>query len=259
MTATPLDHDAYCASIASEIEWFADLLDHADLATPIPTCPGWDLDALAKHVGVIHRWAAQMIRDGLAERLDFREIEGRGPVDGQSRADWLRTGGDLLVGQLRAHPAETPVWTWGPGGTTAWWARRMAYETFVHRSDAVLALGGEPELAATFAVDGVDELLGNVLAAAAFAPAVGELRGDGETLHFHATDTDGEDDGEWMVTLTADGFTADHGHGKGDVAVRGAAVDLLLLVYGRRAAADVRFERFGDLALLDRWLAQTSI
>ena len=255
MTATPLDHDAFCAATAAEIDRFADLLDGADPATPIPTCPGWDLEALTKHAGVIHRWAAQMIRDGLAERLDFREIEGRAPADGQSRADWLRAGGDLLVGQLRAHAAGMPVWTWGPGGTVGWWARRMTYETFVHRSDALLALGGEPELAATFAVDGVDEFLGNLLAAAAFAPAVGELRGDGETLHLHVTDADGE----WMLTLTADGFTADHGHGKGDVAVRGAAVDLLLLVYGRRAASDARFARFGDVALLDRWLAQSSI
>jgi uncharacterized protein (TIGR03083 family) len=255
MTATPLDHDAFCAATATEIARFADLLDSADLATPVPTCPGWDLEALAKHVGVIHRWAAQMTRDGLTDRLDFREIEGRAQADGQSRADWLRAGGDLLVGQLRAHSPHTAVWTWGPGGTVGWWARRMTYETFVHRSDAVLALGGEPELAAVLAVDGVDEFLGNLLAAAAFAPAVDELRGDGETLHLHSTDAEGE----WMVTLTADGFTADHGHGKGDVAVRGAAVDLLLLVYGRRAADDVRLERFGDAALLDRWLAQTSI
>jgi uncharacterized protein (TIGR03083 family) len=255
MTATPLDHDTYCAAVAEQITRLADVVETADLATPVPTTPGWDVQGVVKHVGVIQRWAAQMIRDGMQERLDFGAIEGRAPADGQSWADWTRAGGDLLDRQLRGHPADAPVWTWGPGGTVGWWARRLTYETFVHRADVVGALGGEPDLAPNLAVDGVDEFLGNLLAAAAFAPAVGELRGEGETIHLHATDADGE----WMITLTGDGFTVDHGHGKGDVAVRGAATDLLLLVYGRRSADDPRFERFGDAALLDRWRSLTAI
>lgn len=255
MTPSPLDHDAYCAAVADQIARLAAALDSADLATPVPTTPGWDVQGVAKHVGVIHRWAAQMIRDGLQERLDFREVEGRAPTEAQSWADWMRAGGDLLDMQLRGHAPDAPVWTWGPGGTVGWWARRMSHETFVHGSDVGLALGTEPTLASDLAVDGVDEFLANLLAAAAFAPAVGELRGDGETVHLHATDAEGE----WMITLTADGFTWEHGHGKGDVAVRGPAADLLLLVYGRRTADDGRFERFGDVALLDRWIAQSAI
>jgi hypothetical protein len=44
------------------------------------------------------------------------------------------------------------------------------------------------------------------------------------------------------------------------VAVRGAAADLYLLLYGRRAADDdERFTRFGDTALLDHWLANSAI
>ena len=62
-----------------------------------------------------------------------------------------------------------------------------------------------------------------------------------------------------MVTLTDAGFTWGHGHGKGDVAARGAAGDLLLLVYGRLQADDERFQRFGDTALLDRWLRLSAI
>jgi len=255
MTPSPLDHDAFCTAVADQIARLGATLDAADPAAPVPTTPGWDVDAVAKHVGVIHRWAAQMIRDDLQERLDFKAIEGRAPAEGQTRADWLRAGGDLLAGQLRGRSADTPVWTWGPGGTVGWWARRLTYETFVHGADVQLAVGAEPTLAAELAVDGVDEFLANLLAAASFAPAVGELRGDGETLHLHATDADGE----WMITLTDDGFAWEHGHGKGDAAVRGPAADLLLLVYGRRPAAEARFACFGDTALLDRWLAQTAI
>lgn len=258
MSDSPLDHETYCAAVADQIARLADVLDPADpadLAVGVPTTPGWDVTAVVKHLGVIHRWAAQMVRDGMQDRLDFKAIEGRAPAEGQSWADWMRAGGALLVGQLRGHAPDTPVWTWGPGATVGWWARRMTFESFVHGADVVLALGGEPALSPDLAVDGVDELLGNLLAAAVFAPAVADLRGDGETLHLHATDADGE----WMITLTADGFTWEHGHGKGDVAVRGPAVDLLLLAYGRRAADDPRFERFGDAGLLDRWLAQSSL
>ena len=53
------------------------------------------------------------------------------------------------------------------------------------------------------------------------------------------------------VRLGADGVVVTSEHAKGDVAARGTASDLLLLVWGRVApdAVDV----FGDAALLDRW------
>jgi len=255
MTATPLDHEAYCAALAEQVAGLAATLAAADLAVAVPTTPGWDVQGVAKHLGVIHRWAAQMIRDGLVDRLDFKAVEGRAPAEGQSWADWMRSGGDRLVEQLRAHGSDTRVWTWGPGGTVGWWARRMTYETFVHAADVTLALGGVPTLSGDLAADGVDEFLSNLPGATAFAPAVADLRGAGETIHLHATDADGE----WMITLTGDGFTVDHGHGKGDVALRGRAVDLLLLVYGRRAVGDAGIECFGDADLYARWRALTAI
>ena len=243
------------SAVAEEIAALAAVAEVGDLATPVPTCPGWDVQAVVKHVGVVHRWATQMIRDGMVTRLDFRDVEDRQPADGATWGAWLRAGGDRLATQLEEHAADAPVWTWGPGGTVGWWARRLVHETFVHRADTVLALGGTPEYPTELAVDGIDEFLANLASAATFAPAVADVRGAGETLHVHATDAAGE----WMVTLTPEGFAWDHGHGKGDVAVRGPVVGLLLLVYGRLPADDTRFERFGDAALLDRWLAQTAV
>jgi len=251
-----MDHEFFCTTTAGEIAALAELLDGVDLTTAVPTCPGWDLAALAKHVGVVHRWAAQMMRDGATERLDFRKVERNLPADPSGYPAWLREGAAILDAQLRAHPAETSVWTWGDGHTVGWWARRMAHESLVHRADAALALGRPFVADATLAVDGVDEFLENLPAAgASFAPNVHELTGNGETLHLHATDADGE----WMITLTDTGFTWGHGHGKGDVAARGAAADLLLLTYGRLAADDERFQRFGNTDLLDRWLRLSAI
>ena len=51
-------------------------------------------------------------------------------------------------------------------------------------------------------------------------------------------------DGEWLITRGADGMTVAREHAKGDVAVRGAASDLLLVVMGR-AEVDV-VEVLGD-------------
>lgn len=252
-----MDHAAFCTTTAAEVARYADLIDGADLTTAVPTCPGWDLLALTKHLGVVQRWATQMMRDGAIERLDFRKVDRNLPEDPSGYAGWMRAGGAALVAQLDA-PAQTPVWTWGPEHSVGWWARRMAHEALVHRADAAMALGQTIDISPSVAVDGINEFLENLPAAGvSFAPSVTELAGNGETLHLHATDADG--DGEWMITLTTDGFTWGHGHSKGDVAARGRAADLLLLLYGRADAHDERFERFGDSALLDRWLHLSAI
>ena len=69
----------------------------------------------------------------------------------------------------------------------------------------------------------------------------------GETLHFHATDGDGE----WLVRLEADGPVFTREHSKGDVAARGTASDLLLFAYGRVSVDQL--DVFGDASLLTRW------
>lgn len=251
-----MDHDVACTIAAAEIAAFADLIEGVDLTTPVPTCPGWDLTALVKHTGVVHRWATQMMRDGATARLDFKQVDRNLPADPSGYPAWLREGAAALDAQLRGHAPDTAVWTWGPGQSVGWWARRMVHETLVHRIDAALALGRPFAIDPEVAVDGIDEFLENLPAAgASFAPNVAELTGAGESLHLHATDAAGE----WMITLTENGFTWGHGHGKGDAAARGAAADLLLLAYGRLGAADERFQRFGDTDLLDRWLRLSAI
>jgi hypothetical protein len=48
-----------------------------------------------------------------------------------------------------------------------------------------------------------------------------------------------------------------HDHGKGDVALRGPAKDLLLAIVRRRTAAELGVEVFGDIAVWDSWLDHT--
>lgn len=53
--------------------------------------------------------------------------------------------------------------------------------------------------------------------------------GEGETLHLHAFDPAAE----WTLTLTPEGLAVERGHTKADLALRGAASDLELLLYDR--------------------------
>lgn len=71
------------------------------------------------------------------------------------------------------------------------------------------------------------------------------------TMHVHATDADGE----WMVRVVDGRVVVEHGHAKGDVAVRGPASSLALLLWHRMPADDPSLERFGNTAVLDSWLA----
>jgi hypothetical protein len=77
-------------------------------------------------------------------------------------------------------------------------------------------------------------------------------------LHLHATDDDLGPTGEWTITSDrVDGVAWSHDHGKGDVALRGPAKDLLLATVRRRSAAELGVEVFGDTAVWDSWLDHT--
>jgi hypothetical protein len=125
----------------------------------------------------------------------------------------------------------------------------------VHLADAQLASGRDVDLAPGLAADGVDEWLGLIAAGpAGLAP---ELRGDGQTLHFHATDPGLPGAGEWLITRTSSGIIVRHGHGKADVAVRGPSADLLLVLTRRLPPSNPGVEILGQQALLTHWLKHT--
>ncbi|GAA4606081.1 hypothetical protein GCM10023195_21500 [Actinoallomurus liliacearum] len=145
-------------------------------------------------------------------------------------------------------------WLTGPTRSTArpWWPRSRGSSRY---ADAEIAVGHEPHVDAATAADGIEELLENLPSFGWVAERVRELGRDGETLHLHATDGDGE----WMIRPGDGGFTWERGHGKGTAAVRAATGDLLLLVYGRLRPDDERLEVFGDRDLLSAWLTATAL
>jgi uncharacterized protein (TIGR03083 family) len=236
------------------------------LAHPVPTCPDWTFKQLATHVGRGHRWAAQIVATRSAEAIPTREVpEGRFPDDPADQADWLTGGASRVIDAIQ-EAGTAPVWALGQIRPAAWWARRRAHEVAVHLADARLALGADAAAAAgtsyrsaDLAADGVDEWLG-LLAAGTGDPADPKgsrpaASGEGQTLHFHATDDGLDGAGEWLVRRAPSGITVEAGHAKADVAVRGPAA-MLLFVLMRRLPAD-NVEVLGDRELFAHWLDST--
>lgn len=242
-----MDH---AAALVDENALFADLAATAAPDTPVPTCPGWTLKQLFRHVGRGDRWAATIVRTG--RPADPRDVaDGRPPDDGL--VEWLRGGPQAILDAVADVGADTEVWTFTGPRPASWWIRRREHEVLVHRADAALALGADFAVPADRAADGLSEYLG--LVAARTPDPDDPVLADGAVLHLHATDDGLGPAGEWLVRGTGGGIAWDHGHAKGDVAVRGPAADLVLALMRRRPADSV--ERIGDAALWEHWLART--
>jgi len=246
-----LDHDAYIDAIERESAAFVAAAAAFDADAPVPSCPDWTVDDLLRHVGIVQRWATGQVAERGTERVWNDDVDK--PTEHDALLDWVREGSAGLVAVLRATPPDTAMWTFPGMGEASFWSRRQAHEIALHRVDVQLAEGGggrtvEP-IETTLAADGIDEFLDAVVP--------NRLRdrmvGNGETFHFHRTDGDGE----WLVRLTPAGPEIEHAHAKGDLAVRGGASDLLLVLRNRGGLDGV--EVFGDAALLDRWHELTAI
>ncbi len=239
-----MDPDAYLEAIERESAAFAGALaDNPDAS--VPTCPGWRVADLGVHLGVIHRWAAEMVRSGAIERPENREGRFRVEPDDPNLGEWFRAGARQLVDVFRSCPLDRPVWSWVPNATAAFWRRRQAHETTVHRWDAQAATGTPQPIEATLAADGVDEAL--TVFAVGRARARSRRVGKGESFHFHCLDTSGE----WTVRFEGQGIDVQAEHAKADVALRGPASDVMLFLWGRRPAHGL--DIVGNSALLERW------
>ena len=211
------------------------------LDPPVPACDGWTVADLVLHTGMVHRHKLEIVRGRLAQPPD------PWPPPAPPRAEllgWYRQGLEELATVLEATDPETRVWTFHrPDQTVGFWCRRMAQESAVHRVDAESAHGDPRPVPAALAADGVAELLEVFLTPHAEGAPVG---GRGETLHLHATDTEGE----WRVRLLPAGVEVGRGHAQADATAAGTASDLLLFLWGRGPAE--RLERAGDPAVAPR-------
>jgi uncharacterized protein (TIGR03083 family) len=131
----------YSAALTEQNRMLAETVFSAEPETPIPTCPGWSMRQLIRHVGRAHRWAAQIIETETDVRLDPRIVpNGRPPDDADGAREWLLARPKVLLEAVaHAGGTELVVATFAGPRPARWWIRRLLHETIVHRVDAVLA------------------------------------------------------------------------------------------------------------------------
>jgi uncharacterized protein (TIGR03083 family) len=249
----PLPHPTYLAGLTAETARFADAIAGADLTARVPNCPEWTLADLVEHVAVLQRWMTQLVADRVTERARLRDRPQR-PADPADYPAWLTVGADRARTVLGDTDPLTPMWTWGPDRRARFWARRMLHETLVHRVDAEAAVGAAGAIDPELAADAVDEYLVNLPHAEYFAPALAGLRGTGDVIAFHSTDT-GE---RWVVRLDPDGFGAHPVDAAADAELHAPAAHLALFLYGRARADAPEARVTGDGGLIAHWAANSA-
>jgi uncharacterized protein (TIGR03083 family) len=218
----------------------ADSARVADLDAVVPYLPGWTVREVVTHVGGVHRWAADIVaRAAMEPDTEAGAEVGSGPPDDEL-LDWFVEGHAALVRTLRAAPPDLECYAFLPAPSPlAFWARRQALETAVHRTDVAAAVGPVAAIEQPLALDGIDEmLLGFGARPKPFEPALIRLEPAGGTA--------------WDVTLGAERLTAVPAPGPGtapDATVGGSASDVYLWLWNRPSTVTIT----GDSAVTEQW------
>ena len=151
-----MDDSRYLECLAADYGDLRDAAAAVELTVPVPTCPGWTMGDLVFHVAEVYLHKVTVMRTG--------EWPKQWPPPGVEHAAKLpllgRAYGELIA-EFSARLPTDPAPTWyDPDQTVAFWIRRMAQETVVHRIDAELAAGlPVTPVPDDLALDGIDEVL----------------------------------------------------------------------------------------------------
>jgi uncharacterized protein (TIGR03083 family) len=247
----------YITALQRDGDLLAAAAEQAGLTAAVPSCPPWQVRDLLRHIGYVHRWAAGYVVEQRKERLPDRpaepELLAGGPPD-PDLLDWYRAGHAALVAGLsEAAPELDCYYFLDAPSPRAFWARRQAHETGIHRVDAELAASGRPTSVGTeFGADGVDELIMGFFGRDAEQLTDAQRAGGRRTLQVVAGDTGGE----WHLELTEDGklaFAVQRGRAPADCTLTGPAAGLYLLLWNRADPKAASVSVSGDASVLAAW------
>ncbi len=220
------------------------------LDAAVPGCPGWTVRDLVVHMGEVISQKADLVAGGWADSWPPRN---RLP-DGVDPLDWYRREASRLYEVLAVADPDVPAMTFGADRTVAFWIRRMAHETVVHRIDAEQAHGYESAVDPELAVDGVCELFDVYITGypdwAEFHPGEDVVRvvtGDETRTVRLGRFTGVKNDRRYDLPTTV--FSADDPH----VTVSGDPDRVLLWMWGRAPLEDVTVR--GDVETARRFRA----
>ncbi|MFF5215305.1 maleylpyruvate isomerase family mycothiol-dependent enzyme [Micromonospora sp. NPDC000442] len=241
--------DFWIGALRAEGPAFAAAVAEAPPETPVLSCPGWTVTDLTRHLAGIYRWVHDVAGSGDPSAPQQSQSQPVEAAAGITAVQQWQQAYDELMALFDSLDPEAPAWNWAPQPKkAAFWPRRMAHETAVHRWDAQLAIAAGEPVEAKLAADGVSEVLDTWLPA-------GRRRSGGPwagVVRLTATDADQE----WYLRLRGEGVALldtgtilDHDDHHARVQVTGTASDLLLALWGR-----VSFDTLtvtGDRTLLD--------
>jgi uncharacterized protein (TIGR03083 family) len=235
----------------------ADAAEQAGLDASVPPCPPWQVKDLLRHTGYIHRWAARHINECPETVLDGppeADILRGGAADPDLLA-WFRVGYAALAETLStADPGLVCATFMDAPSPLAFWARRQAHETAIHRADADRAAGIVPEYAPDFAADGIDELIMGFGQRRKYRPSAEY----GGAMEVRTTDTGGA----WHVAAEDGRIQARRGQGttgQPECLVTGPASGLYLFLWNRCDAAQAGVTLAGDPGFLELWQSSVRV
>jgi uncharacterized protein (TIGR03083 family) len=157
----------HVSQFAAAAERLADAVATADMRAAVPTCPGWRVIDLVKHLGNVHARTATILETG--QRAPEQNDRPRSSRPRAVSGWYLGKAGDLYE-VLRHTDLTEPCWNFAFGsGVKAFWSRRQLHETTIHQVDLDLASGrgavdgsgivGPLPIEPAVAADGIDEVL----------------------------------------------------------------------------------------------------
>ncbi len=207
---------------------------------PIVQCPGWSVDDSMAHVGRVYGAVTSVIE---SESLEKPRAPFPTPPENNHR-EWAMGKFSILLEVLSNSDPMTPVWTWGKDQDVGFFIRRMTHETLLHMRDVEFVIDEFIEVNGEVACDGIDEYIDGALQHS-MNPNKEFFYPDG-SIHLHRTDGEGE----WLIKPLGNEIVITREHAKGDVAVRGNAIALLLYLWGRDPQD---LEIFGEPELAQAW------
>ncbi|MFF5083638.1 maleylpyruvate isomerase N-terminal domain-containing protein [Actinoplanes sp. NPDC000266] len=209
------------------------------LDAPVPSCPGWTLDDLVRHLADGRRKWASIVAAGPA---------GAPPPQPDEPADFAEATRQLLAALRETGPDQGCWGWWGDSPqsplTAGAAARHQLQEIAVHTYDAQLAAGDPQPLPTEVALDGVEEFLVTCVATTApwpHAPA---------TVDYRTTEGPA-----WRLDLSAEGARAERlsTFGEAAASAEASASDLVLIFYGRVPLTTAKLD--GDTGVFDQLIA----
>jgi uncharacterized Actinobacterial protein TIGR03083 len=164
---SPVGKEFWLAALRAEGSAFlAAVSQPGVLSRRVPSCPDWSVGELVRHLGAFY----QRIRlnagsAGADEAWPALTVPEEAPTaDDEAVVTWFREQLQSVEAHLESLDPDLPTWNWAPRArVAAFWHRRAAHETAVHRWDAQVATRLPEPIESKLAGDTIAEALDTFL------------------------------------------------------------------------------------------------